>query len=334
MKMTYFLILLTSLMAAAIALEDSNTSACEGAISMPTFNCNCNNPQNKQEASPDRQQTCEASSYASPAPSCQEVARSRPHQLPSYQWIKNSTFHPVMVYCTAATQCCSQGDVGWMKVADFDMSNPHQDCPPGFQERSAPARCCGRTLNTGGCQSMVFDTQGVTYSKVCGRVIGYQYGSPSGFYTPYSGSNSNSIDHAYLEGVSITHGSNPRKHIWSFANGLMEADGFDSNRHICPCASPNSQMQSYIPSFVGNDYFCETGATTSWRSNAFYTPSDPLWNGSGCSGRNTCCTFNSPPWFCKDLPASTTDDIEVRLCADENTPNEDSPIHLIELYVK
>ena len=333
MKKTLILILLTSLMAVTIALEESNTSACEGTISMPSFNCNCNY-NNPQADRPGSQQTCEASSQVSPALSCQDVAQTKPHQLPSYQWIKNSTFHPVMVYCTAATQCCSQGDIGWMRVANLDMSNPHQDCPPGFQERSAPARCCGRTLNTGGCQSMVFDTQGVIYSKVCGRVIGYQYGTPSGFYTPYIGGDSNSIDNAYLEGVSITHGSNPRKHIWSFANGLMEADGFQSNQHICPCASPNSQMQSYIPSFVGNDYFCETGATTSHRVNTFYTPSDPLWNGSGCFGRNTCCTFNSPPWFCKELTASTTDDIEVRLCADQNAPDEDSPIHLIELYVK
>ena len=332
--MKYTLMLLTSLMAATSALEESNSSACQGAISMPTFNCNCNNPPNKQAVSPGNRQTCEASSYESPALSCEEVAQSKPRQLPSYQWIKNSTFDPVMVYCTAATQCCTQGDVGWMKVADFDMSDPHQDCPPGFQERSAPSRCCGRTLNMGGCQSMVFQTQGVTYSKVCGWVIGYQYGSPSGFYTPGAGSNRNSIDHVYLEGVSITHGSSPRKHIWSFANGLMEADGYNGNRHICPCASTNSQMQQYIPSFVGNDYFCETGATTSWTVNTFYTPSDPLRNGSGCSGTNTCCTFNNPLWFCKELSQSTTDDIEVRLCADQNGPDEDSLIHLIELYVK
>ena len=80
--------------------------------------------------------------------------------------------------------------------------------------------------------------------------------------------------------------------------------------------------------------FCETGTTRSPGVNRFYTPSDPLLNGSGCSGRNTCCTFNNPPWFCKELPASTTDDIEVRICADQSAPNEDSPIHLIELYVK
>ena len=116
-------------MAATSALEDTNTSTCQGTISMPTFNCNCNNPQNKPAECPDSPQTCEASSYASPAQSCEEVARSKPHQLPTYQWIKHFTFHPVMVYCIAATQCCSKGDLGWMNVVDFDKINPNQHCP-------------------------------------------------------------------------------------------------------------------------------------------------------------------------------------------------------------
>ena len=47
---------------------------------------------------------------------------------------------------------------------------------------------------------------GYTYTKVCGRVIGYQVGHPDAFHS------SKSIDKAYVEGVSITHGS-PRSHI-------------------------------------------------------------------------------------------------------------------------
>ena len=202
--MNYALILLTSLIAATTtaAQKESNTSACQEAISTQTFNCNCNNPQ--PAMCPDCPQTCEASSYASPALSSEEVARSKPHQLPSYQWIKNSTFHPVLVYCTATTHCssCSQGDIGWMRVADFDMSDPNQDCPQGFKQFSTPTRSCGRTLSSGGCQSMHFKTHGVEYSKVCGRVIGYQAGSPSGFSTPRV---SSVIDNAYIEGVSVTH---------------------------------------------------------------------------------------------------------------------------------
>ena len=88
-----------------------------------------------------------------------------------------------------------------------------------------------------------------------------------------------------------------------------------------------------IPSFVGSDYFCDTGDHNTGYAPIIY-PSDPLWNGHGCSGQDSCCTFNNPPWFCKQLPDSATDDIEVRICAGEAASNEDSPIRLIELYIK
>ena len=41
----------------------------------------------------------------------------------------------------------------------------------------------------------------------------------------------------------------------------------------------------------------------------------------------------TPPWFCKQLPEATTDDIEVRLCADEATTNEVILLEVIELYI-
>ena len=142
-----------------------------------------------------------------------------------------------------------------------------------------------------------------------------------------------SIDGPYLEGVSVTHGQSPRKHIWSFANGLLEAYGYDSNHHICPCR-PNSTMQQYIPGFVGNDYFCDTGlAQGTPRTGIFYSD-DPLWDGQGCDLQPDCCNVHSPPWFCKTLN-STNDNIEVRICADEEAyVNEDSPIELVELYIQ
>ena len=39
-------------------------------------------------------------------------------------------------------------------------------------------------------------------------------------------------------------------------------------------------------------------------------------------------------WFSIQLPAPTTDMIEVSICCDENTINEDTPIELIEMYVQ
>ena len=60
---------------------------------------------------------------------------------------------------------------------------------------------------------------------------------------------------------------------------------------------------------------------------------DPLWDGRGCGSTSTCCQFNNPPWFCKDLPQPTTDDIELRLCVDQ-VVNEDIILKLAEVYVQ
>ena len=47
-------------------------------------------------------------------------------------------------------------------------------------------------------------------------------------------------------------------------------------------------------------------------------------DGHGYGPQSTCCSFNYPPWFCKQLPQPTRDYIEVRLCGDESTDNEDA----------
>ena len=63
-------------------------------------------------------------------------------------------------------------------------------------------------------------------------------------------------------------------------------------------------------------------------------PDDPLWDGAGCGPDNTCCSLNNPPWFLKQLPSTTTDDIEMRMCFDQPSVDEDIPIEIIELYVQ
>ena len=41
---------------------------------------------------------------------------------------------------------------------------------------------------------------------------------------------------------------------------------------------------------------------------------------------NSCCSLNTPPWFVKDLPSPTTDDIEMRVCR----PEADGSTQLIQ----
>ena len=79
---------------------------------------------------------------------------------------------------------------------------------------------------------------------------------------------------------------------------------------------------------MGQDYFCEAGITGSWSSGVFYPDGDPLWDGEDCGSGSTCCELHNPPYFCKSLSEPKCDDIEVRICADQQTSNEDTPIEI------
>ena len=161
---------------------------------------------------------------------------------------------------------------------------------------------------------------------MCGRIIGYQLSTPDAFGT----GSAQSIDSYYMDGLSVTHGS-PRQHIWSFVGGIDEVHP----TYACPCVT-GSTTRNRIPSFVGQNYFCEAGITR-WDGRVhgtFWPNSDPLWDGQGCGPTSSCCTFNSPPWFNVQLSSPTTDNIEVRICGDQEIGDEDTPVQLIELYVK
>ena len=216
-----------------------------------------------------------------------------------------------------------------MRVANLDMTDPSQQCPPGFRQVNritAPLRTCGRPDNLRGCVSTTFLVHGMEYSNVCGRVIGYQDRTPDAFIQYYN-NRALTIDNFYVEGVSLTHGQSPRQHVWTFAAAV---DEIHAQYFVCPCTQPDLPYGGVVPPFIGQDYFCDTGSRDHWR--IIFYPDDPLWDGQGCGGTSTCCSFNNPPWFCKQLPRPTTDDIELRLCGDHDL--EDSPLETVTIYVK
>jgi hypothetical protein len=165
----------------------------------------------------------------------------------------------------------------------------------------------------------------VEYSKVCGKIIAYQFGSPNAFYAYSVG---NDINSRYVDGVSLTHGR-PRQHIWTFAAAVDETGVIPLSS--CPCTNTDTASQATPPpAFVGSDYFCDTGSSAGWQT-IFYGD-DPLWDGAGCGPRNTCCSFNNPPWFYKQLPQPTTDDIEMRVCRAEPANWDDIAIESVKVY--
>ena len=220
------------------------------------------------------------------------------------------------------------GSTGWRRVAYLNMSDPSQQCPPVWREYTTPHRVCGRrsTSSSGGCGGLNYTTGSEQYDQVCGRIIGYQLGNTDSFL-----SSSRSIDTNYVDGISVTRGT-PRQHIWTFSNGLDELSTTFPYA-TCPCVN-GSTNRDRIPSFVGQNYFCETGITQWVGGNILHPNGDPLWDGQGCGPTSSCCTFNSPPWFNVTLSSPTTDYIEVRICGRDSIGCCDTPVQLIELYVK
>ena len=259
-----------------------------------------------------------------PANSCTELAQRKPDIPSGNYWILNSTQSPVQVFCEMGDVFPSSLNVtgGWVRVANLNMTDPNQQCPENLQlSFTSPIRLCGR--RTGGCNSVTFTTYGVRYQRVCGRVRGYQFKTTDAFVTSYT-----DIDNPYVDGVSITHGASPRMHIWTYAAGYTEESASHGLLWTCPCTGHGRSP----PNFVGSDYYCESGRDH-LRVPLMLYPNDVLWDGQGCDGlERTCCDPPNLPWFCRELPQPTTDDLEVRICGDE--ADEDTPIDLVQLYIQ
>ncbi len=209
----------------------------------------------------------------------------------------------------------------WTRVVFLNMSDPTHQCPGAWQEYNYPKRTCGRAdLTTNGyCTSFFVETNGVQYSRVCGRLVGYPNGTPDAFAHNINNPNhtEGSLDGHYVDGLSITYGfPPPRTHIWTLAAGRNDGEEFSD----CPCQGPNTAARS--PEYVGQNYFCESG---SW--------SDPLWDGEGCE-TDWCCSFNDPPWFSVTLATPTQERIEVRNCGSNTRRREDTLVEVMELYIQ
>ena len=207
--------------------------------------------------------------YTNPATSCKDLP---PCSISGYYWIQSITFNATLEYCEMFPPCNCKATPGWMRVANFDMTDTDQQCPLEFTTQNVNTKrfCSGRAS---GCSSVVFPINGVRYNKVCGKVIGYQYYSSDAFH-PYYNDRTLTIDDVYVDGISLTHGTPPRSHIWTFANALDEVH---SNIYVCPCTKTDTPYTGIVPPFIGSDYFCATG------SRQFYTAQwytdNPLWDG-------------------------------------------------------
>ena len=256
--------------------------------------------------------------------SCQEIKQKQPCSNSGYYNIKG-----VLTYCHME-MLCNDVEGGWTRIDHFNISDSNVSCPSELKlNDEEEVRVCGRSNKR--CSSIKIPSNGISYSQVCGRVVGYQYGLPDAISknnTNDSADARNDINSYYVDGVSITQGD-PRKHIWT----LMAGNSSYNNSGNCPCNSSSSNEQE-VQSFVGEDYFCESGNNLGQEKISLYA-NDPLWDGKNCSkSEENCCLSSSLPWFHKVFKYSSCDYIEIRLCGDEDPSMEDTPISFYEIFVK
>ncbi|XP_065884686.1 uncharacterized protein [Dysidea avara] len=305
-----------------------------------------------------------------PGGSCETIYNMNPesHARPGYYWITDG---PTQVYCgmnytgsscedifannpetrdkegyyringNQWTLCnITSGDIptcagvggGWRRIVNINIS-AGDACPNGWREETnSGVSFCRLDSDTGStCSSAYFSTNGTSYQRVCGRAKGFQKGETLAFHgDSFTGASSQtSIDGYYADGLLLTYGS-PRQHIWTYAAGSFDnrTDG-DFRTYNCPCAADGGTAP---PSFVGTDYYCESGFIDS----AVYTDylfADPLWDGSGCF-TSRCCENRVQPWFSQVLNETTTSDIEARLCSLGEAFRRFVMIVELELYVQ
>ena len=263
---------------------------------------------------------CSGVTEADPAISCSAI-QNCDSSIPSGKyWIRNSTGGAVEVYCDMETSNC--GNItGWRRVAYIDMTNNSSTCPQGltYTAESSKHMCTRSHCCYDRCSTVTFPANGVPYTKVCGRARGYQYSATSSFYG-YHIRSQNTLDSAYVEGLSVTHG-NPRKHIWTFAAERSKDSNYANGN--CPCAAFSSSPPA--PPFVGDNYFCESGNTGQFENQWYFD--DPLWDSQRCASGSTCCDRGGP-WF--TLNQVVSDDIEMRMCF--SFPEHNIGVEQLEIY--
>ena len=234
----------------------------------------------------------------------------------AHNFLRNATRDIIQnIAFDRVSEVCGPGV--WRRVFYLNASQSGKSCPGQWNLVTSPVRSCGGA--SASCRSAFSDDINTGYSKVCGRIIGEATRTPDAFYSslanPFEG------NYMYIDGVSVTHGAaGSRTHIWSFGAGHPAGGGLVAR---CPCDSSNRLDAPLPPAEVGENYFCD-------RADEL----DPLWTGENCTSDSPCCSFHNPPYFSVQLPAVTTDRIELRICLDQTLDDESVVVLFAEIYVQ
>ena len=119
--------------------------------------------------------------------------------------------------------------------------------------------------------------------------------------------------------------------MWTYVSGF--SDGGTQGSSNCPC----DDAQGALPfPFLGTHYYsyCESGRDDTTLTSSIVT-SDPLWDGSRCIGaQKNCCAEVSMPWFYRQFVTAQQDDVEVRICTDQDFSDESVTVDQVQLFIQ
>jgi len=251
------------------------------------------------------------------AGSCSNIYRTNPAAQNGYYYLRGNT----PSYCRFDLN--TEGDFdeyGWERFVLVDMREANATCPGDFRRVVGPDNVayCRRNINTGGCTHMYWPTYNYV-KRMYGRIYGIQFGTPD-IERLFDGLDND----GYVDGVSLTYSRFPnREHIWTFIGYTSAA--FPN----CPCSTEPARE---TPTFIGDNYFCESGTD---HETDFYEEftDDPIWDAMNCEATQVNCCDRGP-WFYREFNTAFLDEVELRLCLDQDTSDEDIGLQLIELWVQ
>ena len=116
-----------------------------------------------------------------PVSTCKHIYQCSLSTAPSgYYWITTSNGTAIRVYCAMNLTHCGNTTGGWTRVAFINAVN--SGCPGGLNSTSTPKRLCWLSTSGPGCSSVTLPAFEGSYTKVCGRALGYQYYSTLAFF--------------------------------------------------------------------------------------------------------------------------------------------------------
>ena len=138
------------------------------------------------------------------------------------------------------------GGSGWKVAVYRDFRDPNTPCPDEWEQTMYEERphTCGKRTGGQGCDAASFpETEGLEYSKVCGRIKAYQFGTHKAFF------GSVVVSHTFIN----DQGNDDFRVIWSFHAGITQLqveNPMDDQR--CPCDGGNP-----FSSDLADIHFCE-----------------------------------------------------------------------------